>query len=256
MHRHPFVSALLAAALAAAPAAARAQSVAQHLAAGDSARAARRAPEALRHYLAAIAEDSTSASALWRASRTEAELAEFAPDSARRDSLLQAAERHGRAAVAADPKNAHAHFALAEALGRIALTLPTTNRLPYAEEVHEEVTACLAIAPKDAWCLHVLALWNAEYMRLGTFTREMANSLTGGKLFAGASWEEAERDLRAAIEIEPERAIHHLDLARIYLDEGKKDAARAELEAVEKAPVRDYNDPAYQAEAKKALAAM
>ena len=235
----------------AAPAAVVAQSAARHLAEGDKAYAARKAPDARRHYLAAIAADSTSADALWRASRTEAELAEFDPDSAHADSLLAAAVRHARAAVALTPKSADTHFALAQALGRTALRVPTTSRLPYATEIHKEALACLELAPGDARCLHVLGVWCAEYMRLGHFTREMANTMTGGKLFASATWEEAERNLKAAITAEPKRAIHHLDLARIYRDQGKKAEAKAEFQAVIDAPLKDYNDERYKEEARE-----
>lgn len=238
----------------AAPAAAVAQSAAHHVAEGDTAYASRKAPEALHHYLAAIAADSTSADALWRASRTEAELAEFDPDSAHAGSLLASAEQHGRAAVARAPKSADAHFALAQALGRIALRTPTMERLPYATEIHKEALACLDLAPKDPRCLHVLGVWDAEYMRLGHFTQQMANSMTGGKLFATATWEEAEKNLKAAIAEEPKRAIHHLDLARIFRDEGKAAEAKAEFQAVIDAPVQDYNDGKYKAEAREAVA--
>lgn len=239
----------LTAILAAVPAAVFPQSAARHVAKGDEEYAARRAPEALRHYLAAIAADSTDAEALWRASRTEAELAEYDPDSVHARDLLASAERHARTAVALAPKSADPHFALAQALGRIALRTPTVQRLPYATEIHEEVKICLELAPKDARCLHVLGLWDAEYMRLGHFTREMANSMTGGKLFANATWEEAKRNLEAAIALEPKRAIHHLDLARIYSDQGKEAEAKAEFQAVLDAPVKDYNDERYKEEA-------
>jgi tetratricopeptide (TPR) repeat protein len=164
------------------------------------------------------------------------------------------AERHARAAVSKTPKNAQAHFALAMALGRTALTISTVERLPYATEIHHEVDSCLALDPKHAGCLHTRALWCAEYMRLGSFTRDMANTMTGGKLFATATWEEAERDLRAAIRLEPQRAIHRLDLARILADQGKADSARVELQAALDAPNRDYNDPHYRAEATAKLA--
>ena len=246
----PVALTMIATLISTAPTAAPAQSAADHLSKGDAAHASRKAPEALRHYLAAIAADSTNADALWRASAVEAELSEFDPDSAHADTLLAAAERHARAAVALAPKSAPAHFALAQALGRKALRVPTTARLPYATEIHKEVTACLEIAPKNAPCLHVLGVWDAEYMRLGTFTREMANTMTGGKLFANATWEEAERNLKAAIEVEPKRAIHHLDLARIYRDQGKKAEAKKEYQAVLDAPLTDYNDEKYKEEAR------
>jgi tetratricopeptide (TPR) repeat protein len=249
----PVAVTVLTALLTASPAAVAAQSAARHLAEGDKAYSSRRAPEALRHYRAAIAGDSTRADALWRASAVEAEIAEFDPDSAHADSLLASAERHGRAAVTLAPKSADAHFALAQALGRTALRVPTTSRLPYAIGIHKEALACLELAPGDARCLHVLGLWDAEYMRLGHFSREMANTMTGGKLFANATWEEAERNLKAAIAAEPKRAIHHLDLARIYRDQGKKAEAKAEFQAVIDAPLKDYNDERYREVAKNGM---
>lgn len=233
-----------------------AQRVAAHVAAGDSAYAALRDPDALRHYLAALTADSSNGDALWRAARTESELAEYDSVPGSAYSLRAHAERHARDAVSMAPKNAQAHFALAVALGRTALTISPVERLPYATGIHDEVGACLALAPKHAGCLHVLALWKAEYMRLGSFSRDMANTMTGGKLFASATWEEAEHDMRAAIELEPQRAIHHLDLARILSDQGKKDSARVELQAVLDSPTRDYNDPHYRADATAAIGAL
>lgn len=246
MRRRSLAPLALTALLVAAPVVAAAQSAAVHIVEGDRAYAARRAPDALTHYLAALAADSTNADALWRASRTEAELAEFDLDSAHADTLLARAEGHGRAAVARAPRSASAHFALAQALGRIALRVSTMERLPYATDIHKEVLACLELAPKDARCLHVLGVWDAEYMRLGSFSQEMANSMTGGKLFASATWAEAERNLKAAIAVEPKRTIHHLDLARIYRDEGKGAEAKAEFQAAIDAPVTDYNDEKYK----------
>jgi len=233
-----------------------AQNVAAHIAAGDSAYAALNDPGALRHYLAALAVDSSSTDALWRASRTESELAEYDSVAVHAASLRTDAERHARAAVSKAPKNAQAHFALAAALGRTALTIETYERLPYATEIHKEVETCVALAPKHAGCLHVLALWDAEYMRLGSFTRDMANSMSGGKLFTTATWEDAESNLRAAIKLEPQRAIHHLDLARILADQGKTDSARVELQATIDAPNRDYNDAHYRADATAAMAGL
>jgi tetratricopeptide (TPR) repeat protein len=248
--RHPLA---LLALVVVMPVTAVAQSAAGHVATGDREYASRRAPEALVHYLAALAADAANAAALWRASRTEAELAEYDADSAHADALLGDAQRHGRAAVQVAPRSASAHFALAQALGRIALRTPTEQRLPLATETRAEVQACLALAPGDAGCLHVLGVWDAEYMRLGYFTQQIANSMSGGRLFAHATWEEAERNLRAAITAEPRRAIHHLDLARIYLDEGKNALAKAELKAAVDVPVHDYNDEKYKEAAKREM---
>lgn len=59
------------------------------------------------------------------------------------------------------------------------------------------------------------------------------------------------RNLKSAIVAEPKRATHHLDLARIYRDQGKEAEARAEFQAVIDAPLTDYNDEKYKEKAKK-----
>ncbi|MHB2033382.1 MAG: hypothetical protein ACYCVE_08420 [Gemmatimonadaceae bacterium] len=234
------------------PLAIAAQTPARDVVAGDSALAARHAHQAVKDYQAAIRADSTDAVALAKASNAEVEIALFDPDTAEIGTLLQSAEAYGRAAVAHAPKSAGAHFALAQALGRIALRTPVLGRLPVATEVHKEALACLAINPKDARCLHVLGLWDAEYQRMGTYTREMANMMSGN-LFATATWAEAEHNLQAAIAAEPNRMIHHFDLAYIYKDEGKADSAKAELQKVLSLPVREYDDPQFQTRAKTSL---
>ena len=52
---------------------------------------------------------------------------------------------------------------------------------------------------------------------------------------------------------EPNRIVHHLDLAGVYRDTGDKAKAKAEYEAVLKLPNADYNDRHYKAEADAAL---
>ena len=223
------------------------------IAAGDAAYAAHHANDALGRYLEAVAAAPGNVEALYRAADVECQLAEFEADSARARSLLAASERHARAALASAPNDARAHFALAEALGRIALRTPVLARLPYATEVHDQAQRCLELAPKDAACLHVLGSWAAEYMRLGASTRRMADVMSGGTLFAAATWAAAEQNLGAAVAIEPDRVIHRYDLARVFLDQGKRDSAYVQLTATIRAPARDYNDARYQAAARAAL---
>jgi len=56
----------------------------------------------------------------------------------------------------------------------------------------------------------------------------LARFIYGG--MPDASLEEAERDYTKAIELAPQRVIHHHELARVYAAMGKQDLARAEWE--------------------------
>lgn len=239
---------------------ASAQSVREHIDRGDRAASALDAPAALRHYRAAVATDSTSSEGYWKASRTAIDLGEYERDATRQKVLFAEAEQFARRAVALDPRNAEAQFALARALGRTALSLGTRERIRYATAVREHALAALAVDSTHAGALHVMGVWNAEVMRLSGVSRAIARNFLGGQVFGSANWVNAVRYMESAVAAEPEGISHRLDLAKIYLDlaEGKRTAeyrarARAELERALRATPRQYNDRHYRADAEQLL---
>jgi len=230
-----------------------AQTAAEHIALGDKEYVAMNAPAALQHYDEAIKLDPKNYEALWKASRSEVDLGSYERNDEKRGLYFSHAEAHGRQAVAANPGDAEGHFNLARALGKNALSQGPKARIKYAKEVRDQALECLKIDPKQAGCLHVMGMWNAEVMRLSGFTRMMAKNFLGGQIFGSASWPEAKRYMEASVASEPDRIIHHLDLGGVYRDTDDRTKARAEFEAVMKLPNRDFNDHHYKAEADAAL---
>src|SRR5438094_10457756 len=85
--------------------------VAEHIVLGDSAHAALAPAQALQHYRAALAADSTNYAALWKAGRELVDIAKQVQgkdDSSKhlRDSLYTAARAYGEAAVRVNPAGA------------------------------------------------------------------------------------------------------------------------------------------------------
>lgn len=239
-----------AALLTVAPAAVFAQdSVDQLLMAADSAYDALQVAPALEKYEAAIAADSMNYEALWKASRAAVDLAEYEPDAARRRALFEEGERLARRAVEANPNDAEGHFSMARALGRVALTKGARDRVKYGTQVRASALRALELQPDHPGALHVLGRWNAEVMRLSGFTRFFAKNLLGGKVLGEASWDNARRNMERAVEVDPDRLVHHLGLAEIYLDIDEEEKAREQLTLVVNGPVRDFNDPHYKREA-------
>jgi Tfp pilus assembly protein PilF len=74
----------------------------------------------------------------------------------------------------------------------------------------------------------------------------MAKAFLGGQVFGTASWAEAVRYLELAVEIEPARLVHRLDVARIYRDLDRTNDARAAYRAAIAAPAADPNDAVYR----------
>ncbi|HEY2375775.1 MAG TPA: hypothetical protein VGH98_07330 [Gemmatimonadaceae bacterium] len=230
------------------------QSAAEHIALGDKEFTARNLAAALEQYEAAVAADSSSVEALWKASNAAVDLGEFSD--AERQSYYARGEQLGRLAVKADPNSSNAHFALAKALGRVALSKGKRDKVKYAGVVHDEVQAALRLDSLNAGALHVLGMWNAEIMRLSGFERWAARNLLGGGVLGEASWENAQRYLERAVALEPNRITHRLDLAGVYADRDESAKARAEYETIAKLPVTDYNDPRYKQLAEERLRAL
>ena len=234
-----------------------AQTAAEHIAAGDKEHAALNLNAALKHYEEAIAVDPKNTDALNKAAYDAVDLGEFEPDKDKRKEYFAQGERFARRAVAADSTNAEGHFALARALGRVALTLGAHDRVKYGKEVRAQALEALEYDSLHAGALHVMGRWNAEIMRLSGFSRFFAKTFLGGGIFDRASWDSAVYYMEKSVAADPKRIVHKLDLAEIYRDRnqpGDREKAREEFQAVIDGPITEYNDKFYKKQAAKELA--
>jgi tetratricopeptide (TPR) repeat protein len=233
-------------------AAAPAMSAAEHVAAGDRDYQGHASTAAAAHYEAALRLEPRRYDALWKASRSTIDMGE-ASTGDRQKQLYQHGEALARRAVAADPQDAEGHFALARALGRIALSLGSRERVKYATEIRAEALRALELNPAHAGALDVMGMWNAEVMRLNGIARMIAKNFLGGQVFGTASWAEAQRYLEEAVRVDPAGVVHRLNLGLVYRDVGKNAKAREMLEAAVRAREIEPNDARYKAEAAAAL---
>jgi len=230
-----------------------AQSVAQHVAEGDSAGLMH--PDVqLRHYQAALAIDSLSYEANWKAARAIADVAKQIQGNAdslklRRDSLYAVGRIYAERAIRADSSKADGHYALAMVLGRLSRTKGSKERVRYAKIIYDEATRAVQINPNHNFAHHVLGAWNAEVERLGSFQRFFAKTLFGGGFLSKANWDDAVAHLERAVAIRPDWIFHRLELAQIYADVGAYSKAREQLSAIPTLPTQDVLDPQYRREA-------
>jgi len=230
-----------------------AQSAAGFIAQGDAAYTERRQKDALESFSRAIATDPANYEALWKASRSEIDLAEITTSPSARAALLAAGQQHAEAAVRARPADAEGHFSLARAAGRRALSVGVRERIRFSRIVRDEALAAVNINNAHAGALHVLGMWNAEIMRLNGLSRAFARAFLGADAFNLASWDAAQRFLEQAVQREPGRIIHRLDLAGIYADRGDPQRARELYVWIASAPVVDPNDDLYKRQARERL---
>ena len=235
-------------AIASLPALATAQSAADHIAMGDRDHTAMNAPSALHHYEEAMKLEPKSYEALWKATREAVDVGEYAPRQ-QRDSLYTLAEQYARRAVEANPTDAEGHFHLARALGRKALSLGKKDQVKYARDVRLHALESLKRDPKHPGALHIMGMWNYNVMKLSGMARFMAKTFLGGQVFDSANWNDAQRYMEESVANEPNRLVHHLDLARVYAARGDKERARAQYEATIRGTATDFNDRHYQRQA-------
>lgn len=229
---------------------------AEWMAQGDRESSARRPAAALAAYERGLQVDPKQVPLLWRAAREAVDLGEFERREATRTALYDKAVGYARRAVTGDPSDAEAHFHLSRALGRTALARSPRERVKLAVDVRATSLEALRLQPRHAGAMHVLGVWHAEIMRLNGMARAFAKAFLGGKVFDTASWSEATRYLEQAVAIEPQRLVHHLDLARIHRDAGRRVEARAAYQAALRAPFLDANDAQYRDAAERELRAL
>jgi FimV-like protein len=219
---------------------------------GAASHEARDPRAALIHFQAALAVDSMHYLANWQGALALIDIAQEVPENVRsapRDSLYALAEVYARRAVAARPDDADGHFALANAVGRTALTRSKKERIRLAATIRSEALRAIELRPGHDGAYHVLGRWNAEIMRLSGIQKFFARTFLGARIFNEASWEGATSNLEKAVELNPRRPFHRLDLATVYIDRHRYADARAQLEEVIRLPPLDYGDEDHQRKA-------
>ncbi len=223
---------------------------------GDLAHAALRPREALGYYLSILSSEPNRYDALWRAAREAVNLGMLATEGTERKSRNAEAEGFARRARFADPSGVEGAEWLAIALGRRARSGGPRPRARLAVAVREAALAALALDSANAGAHHVLGMWHAEVRRLPAVGRWLARRMPGGAVFAEASWEAAERHLLTAVALDPGGLIHHVDLARLYVDTGRAEEARAQLRETLERPAIEPVDPLHKQEAQELLRAL
>jgi len=231
------------------PARLAAQRPADHVALGIAAEEVHDLKTALQHYDAALSQDSTNYDANWRGALVLLTLGEQLGDTGKnpeRDALYQQGERYAGRAVKSDPAGADGHFALAASLGRASLSMGKKDRIKRAAVIRSEALRTIALNPKHDGAYHIMGRWKAEIMRISGFSRFFAKSFLGAGIFNQASWGKAIYNMEQAVQLDPGRIYHHLELAEIYAERKRVADARTQLHLVDSLPDREIMDSVYK----------
>jgi tetratricopeptide (TPR) repeat protein len=177
-------------------------------------------------------------------------VAETKPEAAARV-IAEKSLDYSKRAVELDPRNAKGRLSLAIAYGRLTDFAGNKQKIEYSKLIKDEAVKSLELDPSDDFAWHVLGRWNFGVSNVNAVLKLMARVVYGG--LPAASNEEAAKCLKRAVELAPQRIIHHSELARVYTTMGRKDLAAHEWQKVLALPAVDKEDEKDKREAQAAI---
>jgi tetratricopeptide (TPR) repeat protein len=212
------------------------------------------------HFLEAIAilkdlekADPNNVEILYRISRVDSDLVDDLPDDAKKKGYSSALESmaYAKRALEADPQSSEAHLAAAIAYGVMTDFVDDRTKIEYSKFIKAEAERAIDLDPKNDYAYLVLARWNFEMTQLNPILKALAELLYGQ--MPPASQEKALEDFQKAIEIAPNRMIHHFCYGEALAKLGRKGQARAEYQKVLRLTATCREERGYQEKATSGL---
>ena len=199
------------------------------------------AKQALPYYLAADKLDPQNCHILVRIARQYRYLMTDASANEEKLRLGHMALDYSVRAAAAGPQDCDAQLATAITLGKMLPYMPTKEQIDASPRIKASVDKALRLDPNNDTAWHILGRWNRVLADVNTVKRALAKMIYG--TLPRGSNEEAERDMKKAIAINPNRLMHYIELGRIYAQMGRKDDAREYINKGLAMPDAEKDDP-------------
>lgn len=150
---------------------------------------------------------------------------------------LQYAERASDLA----PHNAEAQLSPAISYGKMLPYMSSKDQVAASPLIKAAVDRTLKLDPRNDTAWHILGRWNRVLANISLIKRVLAKAIYGE--LPVTTDEEAEKCLRKAISINPNRLIHYIELGRIYAQMGRKEEARQYILKGLSMPNEEKDDP-------------
>ena len=219
---------------------------------GDACDARLQTAEALQFYLPAETLEPKNVRLLVRIARQYRHL--MADATTREDKLRLGgiALDYAQRAAALAPNDAEAQLSIAISYGKMLPFMATKEQLEASRRIKETVDKAIKLDPRSDLAWHVLGRWHRVLSDVNMLKRGLA-SVIYGKL-PQTRTEEAVKCFEKAIEINPARLMHYVELGRAYAQMGRTDEARRFIEKGLAMPNVEKDDPETKRRGQETLA--
>lgn len=137
------------------------------------------------------------------------------------------------------PQDTQCYIALAVANARLSMFSEARQKVELTHVIKDNLLKALELDPKNDYALHVLARLEHTMSNINGFTRYLIKAIYGA--IEPATIEKAEGYFRQAIEINPKRLIHKVELAKLMYETKRFDEAKELLTDSLKLEIEDIN---------------
>ncbi len=151
------------------------------------------------------------------------------------------AKDYAKQARALDPENAETHLSVAISYAKMSAVLTSKEKVEASREIKMSVDEVIKRDPSEDLAWHLLGGWHQRLAELGAVKRALAMVLYGE--LPAASYEESVKCFQKAIELNPDRLIHYVELGRTYAQMGNQEQAKKWIEKGLAMPITGKDDP-------------
>jgi tetratricopeptide (TPR) repeat protein len=208
---------------------------------------------ALPFYLAAAKLEPDTPRVLLPIARQYRHLMQDAAQRVERLRLGKVALGYAQEAVKRAPDDAEARISVALSLGKMAPFMELKEQADASAGIKAAADKAIEIDPHQDLAWHIVGRWHRVLAGLTGLKRLLASALYH---VPKGSNEEAIRCLNRAIELNPARPIHHIELGLVYAQMGRTDEARSLLNKGLSMPNMEKDDSEVKANARRVLATL